>query len=101
MNAYRLIFTYDLIAETQQEYFQFVMGTVLPLMQSKGLEIMDAWSTAYGDAPNRLLSFVTTDRETLDDFLESEVWEQLREGLEPYVTEFSYKVVPYREGFQF
>ncbi|MCO5185758.1 MAG: hypothetical protein M9928_03120 [Anaerolineae bacterium] len=101
MNAYRLIFTYDLIAETQQEYFQFVMGSVLPLMQSKGLEIMDAWSTAYGDGPNRLISFVADEREVIDAFLESEVWEQLREGLDQYVIDFSYKVIPYREGFQF
>ena len=50
------------------------MGSVLPLMQSKGLEIMDAWSTAYGDGPNRLISFVADEREVIDAFLESEVW---------------------------
>lgn len=101
MNAYRMIFSYDLIPETQQEYFQFVMGTVLPLMQTHGLEIMDAWSTAYGDAPNRLISFVAEDVEKIEEFLASDVWEQLQAELDKYVTDFVYKVVPYREGFQF
>lgn len=101
MNAYRLIFTYDLIPETQQEYFQFVMAVVLPLMQAKGLEIMDAWSTAYGEAPNRLISFAAKDLDVVEAFLASEEWEQLRDELDKFVTDFDYKVAPYREGFQF
>jgi hypothetical protein len=101
MSAYRLIFTYNQIAEMQQEYFQFAMGTVLPVLQSEGMEVMDAWSTAYGDVPNRLLSFVSQDLDKMEAFLASDAWFQLREELDKYVTDFTYKIVPYREGFQF
>ncbi len=101
MTAYRLIFTYDMLEENQQEYYQFALGTLIPVMQSEGMEIMDAWSTAYGEAPGRLVSFVSQDLDKMETFLEGDMWAQLREEFEKFVTEFEYKIVPYREGFQF
>ena len=96
----KLLLSYEVQPEKIQEYRQFVLQQYIPSMQNMGFQISEAWHTAYGDAPNRLIGFVCRDRSTLDDLLISEQWEALNGQLETYVTEFSYKVVPYRNIFQ-
>ncbi|MCP4360284.1 MAG: hypothetical protein GY796_19935 [Chloroflexi bacterium] len=96
----KLLLSYEVQPKTIQDYRQFVLQQYIPEMQNMGFQISEAWHTAYGDAPNRLIGFVCRDRETLDDLLLGEVWLDLNDRLERYVTEFSYKVVPYRGIFQ-
>jgi hypothetical protein len=97
----KLLLTYEVIQDRQQEYYQFVMGRYLPGMQSLGFQMSEAWHTAYGDAPNRLVGFVATDEEEMHKLLDSELWLTLNEELEGFVVNFDYKFVPYRGGFQF
>jgi hypothetical protein len=97
----KLILTYDVDPHQLQEYYQFVMGNYLPALQKQGIEMTEAWTVAYGEAPNRQIGFVSRDRNTIMELLESEIWHSLNEQLAAFVTEFDYKVVPYREGFQF
>jgi hypothetical protein len=96
----KLLLEYDVVQETLQEYYQFVMGQYVPALQSMGLQMSEAWHTAYGNAPNRLVGFVCSDRQTMDRLLDSELWVDLNEQLEKFVTDLQYKVVPYRGGFQ-
>jgi hypothetical protein len=96
----KILLSYDVRPNMLQEYYQFVMGRYLPTMQALGLQMSEAWHTAYGDAPNRLIGFVCEDDGTLEDLLDSEQWQELNEQLAEYVTEFDYKVIPYRGGFQ-
>lgn len=96
----KLLISYNIIPETAQEYYEFVLGRYVPVMQALGLEMSDAWHTAYGDYPNRLIGFVAKDRETMRGVLEGEVWDELNEKLQEYVTDFQYKIVPYEVGFQ-
>jgi hypothetical protein len=96
----KLMLSYDVNTESIQEYYQFVMGRYLPALQSMGLQMTEAWHTAYGDLPNRLISFVSPDRETMMSVLDSETWSALNSQLSEFVSDFSYKVVPYRGGFQ-
>lgn len=96
----KLLLSYDVRPESANEYRQFVLQRYIPEMQNMGFQISEAWHTAYGDAPNRLIGFVCRDRITLDDLLESDSWDALNEQLAPFVTDFSYKVVPYRGIFQ-
>jgi hypothetical protein len=77
-----------------------MLGRYIPVMQTMGLEVSEAWHTAYGDYPNRLVAFVSRDRSTVDDVLENDIWEALTRQLLELVTEFSFKVVPYKVGFQ-
>ena len=98
--GFKVLLSYELKPETQQDYYQFVMSRYVPAMQSLGFQMSEAWHTAYGNAPNRLLGFVCSDRQTVDDMLTSDVWEEINEKLESFVAEFSYKVIPYRGGFQ-
>jgi hypothetical protein len=98
--GYKLLLSYEVKPETMQEYYQFVMGRYVPMLQTMGLQMSDAWHTAYGDAPNRLIGFVCEEQGTINEVLSSENWVTLNEQLERFVTNFSYKVIPYRGGFQ-
>lgn len=85
---------------SSQEYYQFGMGSYVPTTQALGMQMNEAWHTAYGVIPNRLVVFITDDRESMLRLLDDETWLKLNEQLEPYVSEFNYKVIPYRGGFQ-
>ena len=101
VEGYKLLLSYDVNPERMQDYYRFMLGRYVPVMQAMGLEMSDAWHTAYGDLPNRLIAFVTADRQTVDDLLENQTWAALNEELQQLVNDFEYKVIPYREGFQF
>ncbi len=98
--GYKLLLSYELSPQSSQEYYQFIMGQYVPAMQALGFQMSEAWHTAYGNAPNRLVGFVCRDRQTIDDLMENEAWRDLNEQLERFVTDFTFKVVPYRGGFQ-
>ena len=100
-NGFKLILSYEVQTEQMQDYYRFMLGRYVPVMQAMGLEMSDAWHTAYGDAPNRLVGFVSGDEQTIEDLLENDTWATLNEELGRFVTDFRYKVVQYREGFQF
>lgn len=97
----KLLLTYNVLPETIQEYWQFVMGRYVPTMQAMGLQMFDAYQTTYGYQPNRLVMFVAANKETATRVLQSEAWENLNEQLLEFVTDFDYKLVPFREKFQF
>ncbi len=99
-NGLKLLLTYDVIQERQQEYYQFMMGRFVPALQTKGFQMSEAWHTAYGDFPDRLIGFVCRDEATMQDLLDSDVWLSLNDELEGFVTGFDYKIVPYKGGFQ-
>jgi hypothetical protein len=99
--GWKLILLYNIRPNVHQEYFQFMIGRYVPAVQAMGLEMTDAYHTAYGAYPSRLVIFVARSRAVLDALLESDVWEDLNEELSTYVVDFRHKVVPYREEFQF
>jgi hypothetical protein len=96
----KLLLSYQLETRATQEYYQFVMGHYIPAMQAMGLQMSEAWHTAYGDMPNRLVGFVCRDWHTMEGVLTNESWWGLNQQLEEFVSDFSYKVIPYRGGFQ-
>ena len=96
----KLLLTYNLQPDQVNDYRRFMLGRYVPSVQALGLEMADAFHTAYGDHPNRLIVFVARDRETMDSVINNEAWEMLNEQMARFVTEFTYKIVPFREGFQ-
>lgn len=96
----KLLVSYHVRPENQQEYHKFVMGRYLPTLQNLGFQMSEAWHTAYGNAPNRLIGLVCRDEDSMHMLLSSEEWESLNEQLEQYVTDLEYKFIPYRGGFQ-
>ena len=99
-NGLKLLLSYDVRQDNQQEYYKFVMGSYLPKLQEMGFQMSEAWHTAYGDAPNRLIGLVCSDENSMNVLLSSDDWESLNEQLEEFVSEFDYKFIPYRGGFQ-
>jgi hypothetical protein len=100
-NGLKLVLSYNIRPEDAQSYYQFVLGQYVPIMQSLGLEMTEAWHTAYGDYPTRLIVFVSRDPETARRVVNDPAWDELNERLLEFVTDFDYKIVPYRVGFQF
>ena len=70
-------------------------------MQSLGLEMSEAWHTAYGEYPNRLIGFVSRDGQVLRELMAGDMWDELNDELRIHVTELEFKVIPYKLGFQF
>jgi len=102
LNSYaKVLLTYDIIPETQETYYQFMLGELVPTVQGMGLGMAEAWHTAVGNYPIRLVTFVGESRETVDKVIESEQWEELETRLLQYVTNYSRRVVPFRNRFQF
>lgn len=100
IDARKLLLSYNMKEDVGQEYYQFVLGRYVPIMQSLGLEMNEAWHTAYGNGPDRLLVFVSKDDETVSDLVQNQTWHALNSQLLKFVTDFSYKVIPYKQHFQ-
>jgi hypothetical protein len=100
-NGVKLLLSYNIRGNDTQAYYEFVLGRYIPMMQSLGLEMSEAWHTEYGNYPVRLIGFVARDEETMLKVLADETWDDLNEQLEEFVTDFSYKVIPYTIGFRY
>ncbi len=100
VHGLKLLLEYEVNPDSLNDYYQFITGQYVPALQSMGLQMSEAWHTAYGQAPNRLIGFIAGDKQTMDRLLDSELWGDLNEELERFVSDFNYKVVPYRGGFQ-
>ena len=98
----KILLSYDIIPETQEGYYQFMLGEMVPRVQSMGLGMEAAWHTAYGNYPNRLVVFVAESREVADSVLNSNEWDEMETRLQPLVENYSRRVVKYQKNkFQF
>ena len=93
--------TWDIAAERDQEYFEFVIGEFVPGVQRLGLQTADAWATIYGAYPQIQVGLLVSDEIQARRILRSSDWIALQDRLFAYVKNFSYKIVPARTGFQF
>lgn len=99
--AVKVLMTWDISGERDQEYFEFVIGEFIPGVQRMGLQPAEAWATIYGSYPQIQVGLLATDEVQARKVLNSDDWFILRDRLFNYVKNFSYKVVPARSGFQF
>ena len=99
---YKLILTYDISPDVQDSYFQFMLGELVPAVQSLGLHMNGAWHTAYGRYPKRLVEFIADDQEAVEALLDAPLWDDMERRLRGYVTNYNKKVVRLRDDqFQF
>jgi hypothetical protein len=98
--AVKLLMTWDILPGREQEYFEFVVRDFIPGMQRLGMEPSDAWFTMYGDQPQIQTSAQMATINSLQKVLASAGWQQLTQQLMDYVTNFEYKVIQARSGFQ-
>ena len=98
---FKLLLSYDIDPSDSESYYQFVLGEFVPAVQAMGLYMLEAWHTAYGAYPIRLIGFVAEDIETIHDALSSTAYRSLEDKLLGYITNYKRSIVPFREGFQF
>ena len=96
----KLLMSWDIQSGNEAEYFQFVIQDFVPGLLRLGLQPTEVWFTAYGDCPQILAGGLAPDLATLDKIIHSPDWDELRQKLEAYVTDFKHKVIPAQGGFQ-
>lgn len=99
--AVKVLMTWDISSERDQEYFEFIIGEFIPGVQRLGLQPAEAWATIYGSYPQIQVGLLASDAVQARRILASGDWTLLQDRLFSYVKNFSYKVVPERGGFQF
>jgi hypothetical protein len=99
--AVKLILTWDIAPDRDQDYFEFVINEFVPGVQRMGLQPAEAWATVYGDYPQIQVNILSDDIQVVQKALHSENWGKLQEKLMTLVQNFSYKIIPARNGFQF
>jgi hypothetical protein len=97
----KLLMTWDIAPEHEQEYFEFVIGEFIPGVQRLGLEPTEAWATIYGEYPQIMVAMLAPDLPDAQRVLNSVEWGKLREQLFTFVKNYSSKVIPIKGGFQF
>ncbi len=97
----KLLMTWDIAPERDQEYFEFVVGEFVPGVQRIGLQPVEAWATIYGPYPQIQVGLLAENTQRVQNALNSQEWVQLQQQLFGYVNNFSFKIVPARGGFQF
>ncbi len=99
--AVKLIMTWDIAPQREQEYFEFVVREFIPGVQSLGFDLSDAWATVYGAHPQILVGAVLPSVAAAKQLLSSSEWESLNNQLKDFVKNYSYKIVSASGGFQF
>ncbi|HPC05189.1 MAG TPA: hypothetical protein PLI60_00585 [Anaerolineaceae bacterium] len=101
MAPVKLIISWDIVQDREQEYFEFLIREFLPGMQKLGFELSDAWATVFGNEPQILVGAVLPSLEQANNLLASSDWISLHNRLLDYVENYSQKLVSARGGFQF
>ncbi|MCL7452643.1 MAG: hypothetical protein M8467_06300 [Anaerolineae bacterium] len=96
----KLLMSWDIRPGQEQTYFEFAMQTFAPALMKMGWQPTEAWYTLYGEAPQIMTAGVTDTVDEMRVILESDEWDDLRDQLLEYVTNFKYKVIPASGRFQ-
>jgi hypothetical protein len=99
--AVKVLMTWDIAIDRDQEYFEFIVGEFIPGVQRLGLQPTEAWATIYGSYPQIQVGLRAADADQARRVLASNDWSLLQDRLFTYIKNYSYKVVPERGGFQF
>jgi hypothetical protein len=97
----KLIMTWDIAPQHEQEYFEFVVREFLPGVQHMGFDLSDAWATVYGNQPQIMVGAVLPSKSRAEELMNSDDWKQLNNKLQNYVMNYTQKIVDARGGFQF
>jgi len=96
----KLLMTWDILPNREQEYFEFVISDFLPEIKQLGIRPVDAWYTMYGDQPQIMVAAKMQSQAALAVAMASKDWQRLLDKLNHFVENFTYKVIPARTGFQ-
>ena len=91
--AVKLILTWDISPDRDQEYFEFVVREFIPGVQRLGFELSDAWATVYGSQPQILVGAVLPSMTRARQIMRSNEWKSLNNQLKEYVQNYNQKIV--------
>ena len=97
----KLIFTWDIAPDREQDYFEFMVREFIPGVQRLGFELTDAWATVYGSQPQIMVGVVLPSISKARQVMRTSEWNSLYNKLLDHVVNFSSKIVEARRGFQF
>ena len=98
--ATKLLMRWDIRAEREAEYSDFVANEFIPRINKLGLVEIQAWYTVYGECEQILISGITQTADQMTYILNSDEWDRLRQRLDELVDGFSTKVITATAGFQ-
>jgi hypothetical protein len=96
----KLLLAYNIRQGHENAYRRFVLEELLPKAQELGLTPTDAWHTAYGNYPNRLIGFIADDADAARQAMGSEEWKGMMRRLEAYTGDVKRRLVRLSGGFQ-
>ena len=99
--AVKVIMTWDIKTDHEQEYFEFVVREFIPGVQRLGLELKDAWATVYGERPQILVGAIVPSVSRVRQVMRSSEWKSLNTQLQEFVQNYNIKIVEARGGIQF
>jgi hypothetical protein len=97
----KLILTWDIAPDKEQEYFEFVIREFIPGVQRLGFDLTDAWATVYGQRPQIQVDARVPTLAKAQQITRSAEWSKLHDQLMDFVQNYSMKIVQARGGFQF
>jgi len=98
----KLLMNWDIKADRDQEYFEFVVREWVPGITRLGLKPTGAWFTIYSRSTTAqiMTEGIADDLSTMRTILASPEWVSLHEKLLEYVNNYTQKVVRTTGGFQ-
>jgi hypothetical protein len=97
---YKLIIAYDINPETSDAYYQFVFQELIPAMQGIGLYMLQVYHTAYGPYPTRQIEFVSETLDAIHSAFKTDTWQNIHDRFQELTSNYSQKIVQFRDGFQ-
>ena len=99
-NLVKLIMSWDITPEHEQDYFEFVIRDYIPGVHLMGCELTDAWATVYGNKPQITVSVIIGSPRKARQLLFSEDWLSLNNRLQDFIQNYTMKLVYARNRFQ-
>ena len=97
----KVLLTYDINPHSAEGYYKFMLKKMVPSLERLGLSMIEAWHTAAGDHPIRLVTFVAECEEAANEVLQSAEFFALEDRLQEFVTNYRCRVVSLRRYFQY
>jgi hypothetical protein len=85
----KVLMTWDISSEQDQEYFEFMIGEFVPGVQKLGFQPAEAWVTIYGAYPQIQVALLAENAPSARDALETNEWSLLLERLMSYIKNYS------------
>lgn len=94
------MFRYNINRDSHETYYQFIVNEMIPAMQGLGLHMFRAYHTVFGEYPMRQIEFLAEDLESIRTALASPAFKRIEGKLGAFISDYTRKIVAYREGFQ-